>query len=277
LLQRNIALALIASLDYIAAQQSAGGKMASQGPKEPKPVKATTPRAPRARVTKPLSAIEVAPEPTPVTLSPIADLPEPAALLQPTPAVAPEPAEKPAEPAPHTEIQPNEATAPAQPAPAPIEEPVMTDTTINTATAAADTAADKSKAMFNDMNERTRTAMERGSKAVEELTELSKGHMEAVVESSKIAAKGFESMGQDAADYGRRSFEQATAMMKSLAGAKTPTEFFKLQNDYVRSAFDALVAETSKNTEAMLKLAGDVAQPISNRVAVTVEKAKIAA
>ncbi|HVJ01836.1 MAG TPA: phasin family protein, partial [Sphingomonas sp.] len=58
---------------------------------------------------------------------------------------------------------------------------------------------------------------------------------------------------------------------------KSPTEFFKLQSDYVRSAFDSYVAETSKTTEAVLKLAGDAAQPISNRFAVAVEKAKVVA
>ncbi|MEO6215677.1 MAG: phasin family protein, partial [Sphingomonas sp.] len=81
----------------------------------------------------------------------------------------------------------------------------------------------------------------------------------------------------DAADYSRKQFEGATAALKSLSAVKSPTDFFKLHSDYVRSAFDSVVAQTSKNTEAMLKLAGEVAQPISNRVAVAVEKAKIAA
>jgi phasin family protein len=65
--------------------------------------------------------------------------------------------------------------------------------------------------------------------------------------------------------------------VKAFAGAKSPTDFFKLQSDYVRSAFDALVAETSKNAEAVLKLAGEVAQPLSSRAAVAAEKIKVAA
>ena len=40
---------------------------------------------------------------------------------------------------------------------------------------------------------------------------------------------------------------------------------------------DAMVAETSKSTELMLKLANDVAQPISNRVALAAEKVRAAA
>ena len=74
-----------------------------------------------------------------------------------------------------------------------------------------------------------------------------------------------------------RSHESATAALKTLSSVKSPTDFLKLHSDYMRSAFDAMVAETSKNTESMLKLAGEITQPISNRVAVAAEKIKVAA
>lgn len=138
-------------------------------------------------------------------------------------------------------------------------------------------AAEKAQTLFAEANERAKAAVEKGTKLFEEANEFSKGNIEAIVESGKIAAKGIETLGQDAADYSRKQFEGATAALKSLSAVKSPTDFFKLHSDYVRSAFDSVVAQTSKNTEAMLKLAGEVAQPISNRVAVAVEKAKIAA
>src|SRR3546814_19638954 len=67
---------------------------------------------------------------------------------------------------------------------------------------------------------------------------------------------------QEAADYSRRSFEKATATMKSFASVKSPTEFFQLQSEFFSSTFDALASEAAKNSEAMLKLAGDVVQPL---------------
>lgn len=138
-------------------------------------------------------------------------------------------------------------------------------------------AAEKAQTLFAEANERAKAAVEKGTKLFEEANEFSKGNIEAIVESGKIAAKGMETLGQDAADYSRKQFEGATAALKSMSAVKSPTDFFKLHSDYVRSAFDSVVAQTSKNTEAMLKLAGEVAQPISNRVAVAVEKVKIAA
>jgi len=134
-----------------------------------------------------------------------------------------------------------------------------------------------SKTLFTDFNDRAKGAMEKSAKTVEELNDFAKGNVEAFVESSKITAKGLEALGQDAAEYGRKSFETATAALKGMAAAKSPTDFFKLQSDFFRGAFDSYIAEASKTTEAVIKLAGEAAQPISSRVALAAEKAKIAA
>src|SRR3569623_311531 len=146
---------------------------------------------------------------------------------------------------------------------------------VTTMEATLKNAAEKTQAYVAEANDRAKAAMEKGAKLFEDMNDFNKGNVEAFVESGKIAAKGFETLGQNAADYARKSFEGATATMKSLASVKSPTDLFKLHSDYVRSSFDAMVAEPSKPTEAVLTLAGEVAQPISNRVAVAVEKVKV--
>lgn len=143
--------------------------------------------------------------------------------------------------------------------------------------AAANVAADRIQAVFGDVTDRAQSAVEKSTKLVEELTELTKGNVEAIVASSKLAAKGVETLGQEAADYGRRSFEEASAALKSFAEVKSPTDFFKLQGDYARSAFDSWVGQSSKASEAVLKLAGEVAEPITSRYAVAAERVKSAA
>lgn len=140
-----------------------------------------------------------------------------------------------------------------------------------------ETTIEKTQAMFADLNDRAKAQVEKNTKLVAEATDFAKGNVEALVESGKIAAKGLEILGQDAAEYSRKSFESATATLKSFSSVKSPADFFKLQSDFVRQSFDAVVAETSKNTEAFIKLAGDAAQPISSRFAVAVEKVKTAA
>lgn len=138
----------------------------------------------------------------------------------------------------------------------------------------ANVTTDRIQAAFGDVNERAKTAVEKSAKLVEELTELTKGNVEAIVASSRVAAKGVETLSQEAADYGRRSFEEASAALRSFAEVKSPADFFKLQSDYARSAFDSFVAESSKASEAVLKLAGEVAEPITSRYSVAAERVK---
>ena len=270
--------------------------MASTGPKSDAPTvvakpveKAVAKPAAAAVATKPEPAKAASPKPVakpvPVTAkapAPVAAKPVPAPAPAPAPApVATKPAPAPVVPAPVAAkvAVPVVTPAPLAPAPAPAaaiikKEVVTMEATIKSA---AEKVQAQAKSLFGDVNDRTKTAMEKGSKMFEDMNEFSKGNVEALVESSKIAAKGVEAMGQEAAEYSRKQFETATAALKSLSSVKSPTEFFKLQSDYARSMFDSMVAETSKNTESMLKLAGEVAQPISNRVAVAAEKIKIAA
>jgi len=143
------------------------------------------------------------------------------------------------------------------------------------ATAATDTAkpaAEKAQAMFNDVNERAKTAFEKSAKIGEEFTDFAKGNVEALVASGRVAAKGAETLSQEAAEYGRKSLEQATAAFKSFAAVKSPTELFQLQSDYARTSFDSAVAEASRFSETFVKIAGEIFQPLSTRYAVAAEK-----
>jgi phasin family protein len=135
-------------------------------------------------------------------------------------------------------------------------------------------ATEQFKTVFGDVNERAKAAVERSAKIVEELADLTRGNVEALVASSKVAAKGVEALSQDAAEYGRKSFEEASAALKSLAEVKSATDLFKLQGDYARAAFDSAVAESARLSETVMKLAGDVAEPITSRYTVAAERVK---
>ena len=139
--------------------------------------------------------------------------------------------------------------------------------------AAAETG-EKATEMFNDMNARAKTAMVKAGELTKGSVEFHKGNLEAFVEAGKIAAKGTQTVAQNAAEYGRRNFEATTAMIKQAASLRSPTELFKLQGEFVRNQFDGAVAEMSKSTEFGLKLAGEMFQPIQNRYAVVAEEMK---
>jgi phasin family protein len=135
-------------------------------------------------------------------------------------------------------------------------------------------AAEQIKTVVSQANDRAKTAMEKSAKVIEELAELGRGNVEAIVASSKVAAKGVEGLSQDAANYSRKSFEDASVAFKSFADVKSATDLFKLQGDFARSAFDAAVAQSARVSETVLKLAGDVAEPLTSRYTVAAERVK---
>lgn len=132
--------------------------------------------------------------------------------------------------------------------------------------------ADRFQTMFADVGSRGQEAMEKGRKAAEELTELTRANVEAMVEAGKIAATGAKSVGEEALQRTREGLEQNVAEFKSLAQAQNPSEFFQLQGEIARKNFDRIVASLSQLTEASVKLAGEAVQPLSNRAAVNAEK-----
>ena len=135
-------------------------------------------------------------------------------------------------------------------------------------------ATAKASAFFNDANGRAKDAMAKGTKAIEELVDFSKGNLEAVVASGRVAAKGAEEIAKYSAEYGRSTIERANATARQFAAVKSPTEFFQLQGDVAKQTLDALVAEGAKFTENYMKLLGEMVQPLSNRYAVAAEKVK---
>lgn len=134
--------------------------------------------------------------------------------------------------------------------------------------------ADRFQAAFGEINERAQAASEKGAKMVEEMTDLTRGNVEAMVASSKVAQKGLETLGQTAADFGRKSFEDAQNAFKSFGEIRSATDFFKLQGDYARGAFDAAIAESARVSEAMLKIANDAAEPLTSRYTVAADRVK---
>ena len=133
-------------------------------------------------------------------------------------------------------------------------------------------AADRFQTIFADAGERGQDLVRKSQATAGEMTELAKANIEALTEAGRIAATGVRSIGQDALNSGREGFEQASASLKTLADAKSPTEFIQIQSELARASFDRVVAEGSKFAEAMVKLAGEAVQPLSNRATINAER-----
>ncbi|MGH6652268.1 MAG: phasin family protein [Sphingopyxis sp.] len=140
----------------------------------------------------------------------------------------------------------------------------------------ADEAKTRAEALTADFQAKSKDALAKTSKLAEEAVEFNKANLEALVEAGKIAAKNAEVLGQEGVTFARKSFEDTTAALKGYTAVKSPTEFFKLYAENSKKAFDAAVAQTSKTSELVVKMANDSFAPISNRVSVITSKMKAA-
>jgi len=181
------------------------------------------------------------------------------------------------------------ATLSVAPAPEPLEKEVPMSDTYTTAADAMKDGAEAMKstmasttesamatgnATFEQVATKSREAIEHSMKSVDEMAHMARGNVEAMLASSRAATQGIEAIARDVADFSRKTFEETTAAARAMATVKTPNELMALQNDFAKTQFDAAVAQMSKLSETMVKLMGEVFEPMQARATVATDKMK---
>ena len=217
-----------------------------------------------ARKTAP-KALKVAPGETPVA----ARATKPVAKTLATPIAKPRPAAKPV-------VAPS-VSKPFVPKEAPMNTEAFTKPLQAVVPAVEKATADfvaQSQAAHDQMTGKVKEMMEKNMKTMTDMTDFAKGNVEALIESAKAAAAGAETLTTHFVETSKKSAEEAQAAFKNFTSAKTPNELMAAQNDFAKAQFDKAVANMSHFSETWLKLAGEVVQPISNRMAVAAETVK---
>jgi len=253
--------------------------VSNAGPATP-PVPATKIVAKKIVGRRTKQVVEAKPAAAPVVETPVVKAPVVKAIA---PAKAPLPKRavhkaRPTPPAAKPVVTASKAPQPVKSAAAPLprtatasrkEYRIMTATTTE--------YTEKFQTAIKDASEKAKAAFEKSQASFGEIGEFTKGNVEALVESSKILASGLQELTKGYATESKSAFETLAAEFKSLTAVKSPSELLEKQSALLRKQFDAVVAASSKNSEAVLKLANEAFQPISNRVSLAVEKVKHAA
>ena len=265
----NDTKAAVADKAAVPAKSGAKAKSAAA----PTPVPAIL-AAPKPGAPKPI----VEPAPVAIAAPVAATTPPQPAPSKPVPPVSKPAAKKPVAAAKAPVAEATKPTATSQPAvPMSVTAPAAKESIMDTVTNTTETLSNKAQAFFAGTTERTKGAVEKSQQMFSEANEFAKGNVEAMIESSKIAAKGAEDIARYSTDFARQTVAQANENARKFASVKSPTEFFQLQSEIARGAVDTLATETAKFTENYLKLMGEVVQPLSNRFAMAAEKVKTAA
>ena len=98
----------------------------------------------------------------------------------------------------------------------------------------------------------------------DELQKLTKENTDIAV---KNFSKGVQAIAVEVADYSKKSFEQSTAAVEKLFGAKTLDKAIEVQSDFFKTAYEGFVAEATKIGELYADLAKETYKPIETALA----------
>ena len=97
--------------------------------------------------------------------------------------------------------------------------------------------------------------------SAEELQQLSKDSIENAMKNFGTFSKSAQAIAVEVADYTKSSFEQGTAALEKLLGAKSLEQAMEIQQTYMKSAYEGAVAQATKLGELYTEMAKETYKP----------------
>ena len=104
-------------------------------------------------------------------------------------------------------------------------------------------------------------------KNIEDFQKLGKDNVDVAMKQLGTVSKGWQTIATEVADYSKKSFEDGSAALEKLFGAKTLEKAIEVQSDYVKSAYEGFVAQTTKMGELYTDLAKESYKPLEGMLA----------
>ena len=103
----------------------------------------------------------------------------------------------------------------------------------------------------------------------DQMQKLGKDNIDATMTAVGTVQKSVQAIAVEAADYAKRSFEQGSATLEKLAGARTLDKAVEIQTDYLRQAYEGFVAQSTKMGELYASVARETFKPFEGVAART--------
>src|SRR5919107_424540 len=97
----------------------------------------------------------------------------------------------------------------------------------------------------------------------ETIQKLGKDSFNATVKALEVATTGTQAIAVETADFAKKSFETGTSTFEKLVGVKSLDKVIEIQTDYVKSAYEGFIAQSTKTGELYTKLAQDSFAPFN--------------
>ncbi len=98
-------------------------------------------------------------------------------------------------------------------------------------------------------------------KSFDDMQKLGKDNMELAMKSFGAVSKGFQAIAVEVADYSKKSFEEGSATLEKLLGAKSLEKAVEIQSDYAKSAYEGFVAGATRIGELYADIAKEAYRP----------------
>jgi hypothetical protein len=95
----------------------------------------------------------------------------------------------------------------------------------------------------------------------DQIQKLGKDNADAALKTFGAVSRSAQAIAVESADFAKKSFEQGSATLEKLVGAKTLDKAFEIQADYLRSSYEGVVAQSTKIGTLYADLARDVFKP----------------
>ena len=103
-------------------------------------------------------------------------------------------------------------------------------------------------------------------KNFDEVQKFGKDNMDMAMKSFGAVSKSLQAIAVEVADYSKRSFEDSTAAMEKLLGAKTLEKAIEVQSDYFKTTYEGFVSQTTKLGELYTDMAHEIYKPFEGYV-----------
>ena len=104
-------------------------------------------------------------------------------------------------------------------------------------------------------------------KNFEDFQKLGKENVDVAMKQLGTVSKGWQAIATEFADYSKKSFEDGSAALEKLLGAKSLEKAIEVQSDYVKHAYEGFVAQTTKLGELYTDLAKETYKPLEGILA----------
>src|SRR5256885_8842328 len=98
-------------------------------------------------------------------------------------------------------------------------------------------------------------------KNFEDIQKFGKDNVDTCMKQFGSVSKGWQAIATEFADYSKKSFEDGSAALEKLFGAKSLEKAIEVQSEYAKTSYEGFVAQATKLGELYTDLAKETYKP----------------